>query len=590
MRARFALLALLLATAAHAQAPSPAQMGITSTTTPEVLQTLDSTKTWVPLGTVDPTNHVWSGFGAGTDVRTFGCKADGSDQTACINNALTSALDCVIIPATQNGFTVNGVLTVQRCLRGTTWTPSAPFNGWAGGSFLNCNNQTAQPCVVFNGISKKSAQIANLSIVGTGGTPVDGSTGFQLKGGQNFTLTNVQIVNFGSCAYLGPTATNQIEPIAFHSYNLLIGQCHKHYVVNDGTPEAYFIGGRWGVTGDYDTADDYLFSTRTANAGAGGGPNTLVISSVQINGGSAGCVFRWGGMTGTGGTVGSNKISNTHVELLGNNYTGSASRGFFCTDSTVARAPQLQVSNNDFADDGPTTKSLPAWNYDPATAVANISAYDNNVFGNAATTLSVHNLANFGPVIRGNSFASRVTFNATDTSAVANVSDNDFDGNYTISGQWLSLGLSNNKGVLTDTATGHIYAVGDPLRGYTPTLTFGGAATGITYSTQTGFMQRTGDGGYQATISLGLTSKGTAVGVAQINNLPYVCSLLPSMSTPVLSNMTGLTGVVHVQVGSGGSVAFPVQTSATGNNTSLTDAAFTNTSSLSAVIKCGMTQ
>ena len=52
MRALLALFALLLATAAHAQAPSPAQMGITSTTTPEVLQTIDSSKTWVPLGTV----------------------------------------------------------------------------------------------------------------------------------------------------------------------------------------------------------------------------------------------------------------------------------------------------------------------------------------------------------------------------------------------------------------------------------------------------------------------------------------------------------------------------------------------------------
>ena len=43
----------------------PAQMGITPTTAPEVLQTLDNTKTWVPLGTVDSSTHKFSVVGGG---------------------------------------------------------------------------------------------------------------------------------------------------------------------------------------------------------------------------------------------------------------------------------------------------------------------------------------------------------------------------------------------------------------------------------------------------------------------------------------------------------------------------------------------
>ena len=65
MKRALFLLGLLLASPAAAQAPSPAQMGITPTTVPEVLQTLDNTQTWVPLGTVDPSTHTFTPVGGG---------------------------------------------------------------------------------------------------------------------------------------------------------------------------------------------------------------------------------------------------------------------------------------------------------------------------------------------------------------------------------------------------------------------------------------------------------------------------------------------------------------------------------------------
>jgi hypothetical protein len=61
----FTLLAAVLAPAVAAAQTAPAQMGITPTTQPEVLQTLDNTKTWVPLGSVNSTTHTFSPVGGG---------------------------------------------------------------------------------------------------------------------------------------------------------------------------------------------------------------------------------------------------------------------------------------------------------------------------------------------------------------------------------------------------------------------------------------------------------------------------------------------------------------------------------------------
>ena len=68
MKRSLLALVALLPIAASAQTPTPAQMGITPTTSPEVLQTLDNTNTWVPIGSVDSTTHTFTRVGAATLV------------------------------------------------------------------------------------------------------------------------------------------------------------------------------------------------------------------------------------------------------------------------------------------------------------------------------------------------------------------------------------------------------------------------------------------------------------------------------------------------------------------------------------------
>ena len=59
---------------------------------------------------------------------------------------------------------------------------------------------------------------------------------------------------------------------------------------------------------------------------------------------------------------------------------------------------------------------------------------------------------------------------------------------------------------------------------WTPALNFGGATTGITYTTQTGTYTRNGDV-YTAEANVVLSSKGSATGSATVTGLPSAPNL-----------------------------------------------------------------
>jgi hypothetical protein len=585
-------LAVLMASPVLAQTRQPAQITTLPTTSPQEFDLLDSTGKWLPLNT-----------GAGVDVRTAGCVADGvTDQTACINNALANASDCVIIPATQNGFYVAGTITVTKCLRGTTWLPTQTQTPPSNSSRILCNNQAAQPCLVISNPATTppqggSTQVENISLIGSGATPVANSVGLKWINGQNSYLTNVSVNNFDTCAYFGPTAAAGIGPLRLHSVGSNFFQCQKHYVVQDGIPELAFVGGVWGNNGgvDYASADDFYYGTKTAVGGGGGGPNTFVLDGVQINPGgkSIGCAFRWGGFTNPSGAGGANKIIGSHVEVLGNAYTGSASRGFICTDSSVTVFPEIKVIGSELMDDS-TPKLMPLFNIDPATNWGNgsfISLIGNEIQA-AAFNLTIHNvLFSFAPSFIGNWIYQPATFTAGDTSAVANISGNTFFSGYTVAGQWAGLYLNNNLGTKTDTATGVVFAGGDTAKTFTPSLTFGGASVGMTYGTQTGSYQRTADGGYQASINIILTAKGSSAGTARLEGMPFTCGSMTSTSLlNGYSNLAALTGPPMLQLGGGNTFVFILQPNAGGTGSvSTTDANFTNTSVVQATVRCGKT-
>jgi hypothetical protein len=603
MRAPLALAITLLASSAFAQAPSPAQMGITAGT-PQTLEVLDSSKTWVPLGTVS--NSAFTGYGAGTDVRSFGCKADGTtDQTSCINNALTNAPDCVIIPATANGFYSAGTITVTRCLRGTVFNASGTTSAYdlSGTSRILCNNQVAQPCLVANrplaGTSGQSTQIENITLVGTNAgnvsaTPVAGSKGFQWQQGNGLVLTNFHSSNFDTCAYFGPTTTSPgTGPLGLKAFNTFFSRCQKHYVVADGAPELYFIGGRWGGAGDYPSADDFLFATKTTNSGAGGGPNTIVLDSMQLNTAAVGCPFRWGGFTGTGGVFGANKVSNSTIEINDAGYTGSASMGMICVDNSLPRIPGMLFTSNVIQTDGGSALH-PTFNIASALPwTDNFSFVNNRPLTGAPFTLTISGAVGnaFPPLFMGNYMQSSNTFVAGDTTAHLSLIGN-YYGGATFSGQWNNLNLVGNFGGITDNATGSVYQSNGFAAGagntWTPTLFFsgGGSATYVSHGT----WFRTQEAGLTAYFDFTISALSSPIGNITITGYPKTCAGHPSSALITnASNFTGLTGAPYAIWLNGSPNINLAQTTATGL-TNVAGANLTATTSFSGTVTCGIAQ
>jgi hypothetical protein len=62
-----------------------------------------------------------------------------------------------------------------------------------------------------------------------------------------------------------------------------------------------------------------------------------------------------------------------------------------------------------------------------------------------------------------------------------------------------------------------------PITAFTPALTFGGGATGMTFASQSGFYTRLGDTVF-VTAAIVLTAKGSSTGNAQMTGLPLACN------------------------------------------------------------------
>jgi hypothetical protein len=112
---------------------------------------------------------------------------------------------------------------------------------------------------------------------------------------------------------------------------------------------------------------------------------------------------------------------------------------------------------------------------------------------------------------------------------------------------------------------------------WTPTLSFGGSSTGITYTTRQGSYSRTGNV-VIADLDIVLSSKGSATGSAVISGLPF--NSLHRGTAPVnMVNMSGLTSSVYgVTIEATGNIFLDYAVAA--GDSTLADTNFTNTSTL----------
>jgi hypothetical protein len=121
-------------------------------------------------------------------------------------------------------------------------------------------------------------------------------------------------------------------------------------------------------------------------------------------------------------------------------------------------------------------------------------------------------------------------------------------------------------------ATGSLsdYGVGS----WTPTLTFGGLSTGITYALNSGSVVRIGNLLF-ISFQITLTSKGTATGAAVIGGLPATALALP-FSIPICQyiNMVAATGLIGQLTSASVNLVIPGATGTVAAN----DTNFTNNS------------
>ena len=113
---------------------------------------------------------------------------------------------------------------------------------------------------------------------------------------------------------------------------------------------------------------------------------------------------------------------------------------------------------------------------------------------------------------------------------------------------------------------------------WTPTVSFGGSGTGITYGTQSGAYVRIGTLIY-VRFRIVLTSKGSATGAATINNLPYAVasSIGTNLSAGYYSGMASIVDRIVSLMG-GASTTFSLYHGGATAAVALTNANFSDTS------------
>ena len=116
---------------------------------------------------------------------------------------------------------------------------------------------------------------------------------------------------------------------------------------------------------------------------------------------------------------------------------------------------------------------------------------------------------------------------------------------------------------------------------FTPRIEFGGATTGISYTTQTGYYHTVGNRVW-ISVAIVLSSKGSATGTATIAGLPYALAsaavIMPVFWGGLASNVSHMVGFFST-VGSTAVTLRHLTAAATSWNTA-TDAIFANTTSI----------
>lgn len=517
------------------------------------------------------------------NLKDFGAKGDGvTDDTLAINRALATGKT---ISITQGTYKTTG---------GHQFTTSGQGfigDGVGPATFIVQNASTAFLTVVA-GLSR--IQLSGF-IVDRAVTATSGGNGIVFQGNVNEAhLENLVVTNQYIGIILNATQQSMVRFVT-------VNKCQSHgiFMQNNATVsqlqwffETVAVGTCAGDGFRADTSAGLatcLFDTwhncfTFANSGCGInliGTAVSPIADVRISDGFFGAdgtdEIR---ISNTGaGTGGDTVISNCFFESAGGSNTGPT---FSTPPTNAASCISLDASNTRIRIVGNRIGTAASFGITSAAATILISGniiHDNNLAG-LTPNAGVQILAGKATIV-GNIIGNSIT--SSQKIGVACAADNF----HVIVGN----DLSNNATSPLFFPAAFVNSVvqgnaAEIVQAWTPTLTFGGASVGMTYTTRVGNFVKYGKK-IVATFQITLSAKGSSTGVVVIGGLPIAATAANSpagnASITFYSAMASLTGspVGNIQASGFGASLFQ---NGAANSANLTDANFTNTTAIQGVI------
>jgi hypothetical protein len=234
--------------------------------------------------------------------------------------------------------------------------------------------------------------------------------------------------------------------------------------------------------------------------------------------------------------------------------------------------------------DGNGNYTFPANSFNPAVADTEIDETDwNAVVADIQTAMSA-SIAKDGQTTTTAAvpFAAGIsTDTVAEKTAAAGVTADSVllkDGGVDVSGAASASGQI--KFPATQNASSNVNTLDDYEEGViVPGITFGGAAVGVTYGTQSGSYTKIGNR-VLFDLRIILTSKGSSTGAFQLTGLPFLTANIPAKAAAVLLNnfAAGVTAPVGSIIGNG--TTMQIYNYSAGSLSVLTEASVNNTSEI----------
>lgn len=509
--------------------------------------------------------------GASANVFDFGAVGDGvTDDSTAIQAALNSGATSVYLPSARYYCSVG--ITVPPTV--SLWSDDfAPSNGGSYGTALVFDLNVAT-CVTTGGstANNKASTIKGFSVVRKAGTPPTGSIGVLVQNSYASLVEDIGCFNH-DIGFKYQSNGDQLG-IACMNNRLYTGEIYDSHVVVDSWPECRFNQCRFGSNGGIDkNCNSYIRIQGGSTTNPACGPNTVVAVNCQFNQGinkAAAFIDFKHKLAGSVNDFGLFQIDTCHIEAVDAGIK---------TDATINSLQRVMICNTSYI--SPATEFFVL---NAATQINECVLSNNLIF--AKLTINTTPQINFLNV-NSSQFTELVSVTGAGSSVVT-FSDNIYRGGLTIAGTFASgnaqfKGGSVAGGVLTYTATNATIDVGpyNYLSNWTPTLTFGGASTGITYAARSGKYSIINNV-VTLYFAIELSSKGSATGNAAITGLPFNVNTnwpLTGQIIPYIVNVSGLSNVASSVISSTFNRIDLDSYGATGN-TALTDANFTNTTKI----------